>query len=236
MTLHQSQQIARIMDSLLLSERDALRFEWSWAEISLYNDAGEIGMGLMAQGGSVVKAAETASVIHVIAKRSVRREYRATDVHASLGMVASRGVGGQKPMWMGKNPPPPPPGPVVVDRRGRVVRTGFMAKGRKGGSVSSGSDSDSDSGGYESHVGERGLRMALRRDRARKMGRKVGRERERMRNKRRTGASESDSESNTGDESEDDVIQVKVELKRGDDVVQALLDLWTVQEKGKVVA
>lgn len=41
-----------------------------------------------------------------------------------------------------------------------------------------------------------------------------------------------DSDAETVDE---DVITIKLELKRGDDVVQSLLDLWTphIQVKGK---
>jgi hypothetical protein len=44
------------------------------------------------------------------------------------------------------------------------------------------------------------------------------------------------SSDSDADESEDeDVIQIKLELKRGDDVVQSLLDIWTpqIEVKGK---
>ena len=56
----------------------------------------------------------------------------------------------------------------------------------------------------------------------------------RWQERKRGDSDNSDSDDETVDE---DVITIKLELKRGDDVVQPLLELWTpqneVKEKGK---
>lgn len=70
----------------------------------------------------------------------------------------------------------------------------------------------------------------MRRDMARKMSRKSRKAKAKA---RKNVDSDSNSYSSSScSESEEDVIQVKLDLKRGDDVVKMLLDLWTPQRHG----
>ncbi|PVH86049.1 hypothetical protein DL98DRAFT_26694 [Cadophora sp. DSE1049] len=203
----QNKQLTRLMDELQAFERDSARFEWCWAEISLYNDAGEIM--LVSQASSA-----TATTIHLIAKRIPKPSCKPIELYNSL---------------MEPRPPiarPQPPSPVVITRAPSPRRK--KSKKCRSAYISDSSDSDRDSGS-SSCDRERGLRLALRKDRARKMNRKKNK-------KTRINwiIMDSDSDSDaSGSESEEDVIQVKLDLKKGDDVVKTLLDLWTPQGKGE---
>lgn len=198
----QNKQLTRLMDELQAFERDSARFEWCWAEISLYNDAGELR--LVSQASSA-----TATTIHLIAQRMPKPSCKPIELYNSL----------TEPLPPLARPQPSPP--VLVMRPSSQRRKKNKKRWSTNISDSSGSDSDSDSSSSDS---ERGMRLFLRRDRARKMSKKN--------KKARKNGKIVDSDSDvSGNESEEDVIQVKLNLKRGDDVVKALLDLWTPQGK-----
>lgn len=114
-------------------------------------------------------------------------------------------------------PPPPPQPPVSCPTI--ILQT---KNGKKYADSSDESDSDTtcwSSEGEDDCVGN--VRMKFRRSRARK-----------VRNARRMkDCSRSDSDSEDG--GEDDVIEVKVQLKKGDDLVKVLLDRWTPEVDGK---
>ena len=201
----QNKQLARLMDELQGFEGDSARFEWSWAEISLYSNAGEIM--LVSQASSA-----TATTIHLIAKRMPRPSCKPMDLYNSLVQL--------RPALPG----PQPSSPMLV----RIPASPRRKKSKKcrGKYNSDSSDSDSDSS-LSNSCSERGVRMALRRDMARKMSRK---KRKAKAKARKTADSDSDSYSgSSGSESEEDAVQVKLDLKRGDDVVEMLLHLWTPQ-------
>jgi len=222
MTEPQSGQVTRIMDDIKCSERDS-RFEWCWVEISMHNHAGEI-TDFVPKGPSNIVA--TATIMHLIAKRSLKPQYKALDVYNLLMKNAPPAPGlrpGGAPV-MGPGPSGPPPGGPVV-RLGPPNPPPIRSR-RRSRSVSS-TDSDSTSYSSDSSVGA--VRRRLRRYRARKT--RVSR--------RRCYGSDSDSDSDVDDDEE--AIKVRVELKRGDDIVKRLLELWTVEPevtgkgKGKMV-
>lgn len=187
MTEPQGSQITRLMDGLKSSERD-YRFEWTWAEISLYNGGGEIPLVAIAN----------ATRMHLIAKRSLKTSYNALDVYNERMRL-----------------PPPPPRPLVSCP---AIMNPVAAK-KKYAYSSDESDSNGTGSSSDSCVGD--VRKRLRRYRVRK-----------VRNARSAKyCSHSDSDSDDGEE--DDVRQVKIQLKRGDDVVKVLLDRWTSEVAGK---
>jgi hypothetical protein len=206
LTEQQSSQVTRLMDELKGNERD-LRFEWCWVELSLYNNGGEITD--FASNGGFPKVA-SATMMHLIAKRMPKAHCKPLDLYNSL-----------------MRPPQPPmpvvnQAPVIVDLGRSPDRSRSRSRTRWGrrdsySDLSSLSSLSSD----ESSVGY--VRRKLRKCKAKKMARV----------KRGVDRYSSDSDA---DESEDeDVIQIKLELKRGDDVVQSLLDIWTpqIEVKGK---
>lgn len=220
-TPDQSGQINRLMDEIRFAERDNIRFEWSWVEISLHSATGEItnfipkkeeeGQCHAANADSSPAAAAT--LIHLIAKRAARPHLSQLGIYNNL--------------MRGTDPRSGPARPVVPDppRAGGPARVPpiMLAKAgkRAGRYESSDSDSDSDSSGYSSDSSVGQVRRRLKRYRVKK-NRKAGR------GKR----SSNDSDSDSGSETEaDDVIKVRVEMKRGDDVVQKLLDLWSFQDE-----
>ncbi|KAK0128907.1 hypothetical protein ONS95_000853 [Cadophora gregata] len=119
----QNRQLTRLMDELQALERDSARFEWCWAEISLYNDAGEIL--LMSQANSA-----TATTIHLIAKRMPKLSCKPLDVYNSL----------MEPLPPLPRPQPPPP--VLVMRPPSPQRKKIKNHRSPYISDSSGSDSD----------------------------------------------------------------------------------------------
>ena len=206
----------KILEDLQMKERDH-RFEWCWVELSLHNSMGEVD--LVARG----HAPQTATMMHLIARRSLKREYKPYAVYSLLvrgprpgfnnGLPPRPGPPVEMPLPM-PGPPPPPPlpqpvaaAPVYIDRfrprpRGNGRNRG-MGMSDPDDSGSSGSDSDTT---YDSRVG-----------RVRRTGR----------NNRHMGRRYSDSEISDDSDDEEDVIKIPIVLKRGDDVVKKLLDLWT---------
>lgn len=204
----QSGQVSRLMDDLQCYERDS-RFEWTWAEISLYNDTGEITEFL--RRGVVKHDLEitgSANRMHLIANRSLKASYKALDVYNALMK------------------PPPPPRPPVSNPPAIIDLTPARPAAKKSKYVSSSGESDSDSSYYNSDSTVGNVRRRLRTYRAKKW-RKSGKGR------RFYNGSDSDSD----DSEDEDVIAVNVTLKRGDDIVKVLLDRWTpdglVVGKGK---
>lgn len=195
-----------MIDDLKFSERDA-RFEWCWVEITLYNAAGEITDFIPKGSGNV---AATATLMHLVAKRMPKPHIKPLDLYNSL----MRGPPAPAPRPTPLGPPGPPTFHPVQARTPPKKR--YV-------SDSSDSDSDTDSSwsGSDSSVGY--VRRKMRKIKAKKINRNG-------KGKRVYSDSDSDSES----ESEvEDVIKVKVEMKRGDDVVKKLLDLWTPSDEGK---
>lgn len=197
------------MEDLKISERDS-RFEWTWVELSLYNNTGDISNFLHA--GCVKRhdwdIAGSANQMHLIAKRSLKPSYKALDVYNALMK------------------PPPPPRPPVSNPPAIINIGPPRPVEKKSKYVSSSSESDSESSYYTSDSSVGMVRRRLRKYRAKK-ARKNGKGR-RFYN---------DSDSDSDDSEDEDVIAVKVSLKRGDDVVKVLLGRWTpdgeVVGKGK---
>ncbi len=206
LTEQQSSQVNRLMDELKANERD-LRFDWCWVEISLYDCYGEITD--FASTNTACAKISSATTMHLIAKRMPKAQFNPLDLYNSL-------------MW-----PPPPPipaanqAPVIIDLshsrdyprsrpRSRSERR-FHDWISDTSSVSSLS-SDDRSVGY--------VRRKLRKNKERKLARAD------------TGYS---SDSDAYESEDEDFIKIKLELKRGDDVVQSLLNIWTpqVEAKGK---
>jgi hypothetical protein len=212
MTEQQSGQVSRIMDEVKAAERD-YRFEWCWVEISLHNDNGEI-TDLVPRGPTDILS--TATIIHLIAKRMVKSQYKALDIYNGLTRPPPPPQGPPPP-----HGPPPPPGPGPRP----IVSPPPIALGAKSNRRAvSDTETDTDSTwSSDSSVGQ--VRRRLRRYKAKK-AKKSG---------RKKFHSESDSESEA---EEEDVIKVDVDLKRGDDLVAVLLALWTVapgKGKGKMI-
>ncbi|KAL2061793.1 hypothetical protein VTL71DRAFT_7171 [Oculimacula yallundae] len=231
MNEHQNKQLSRLMEELQAYERDASRFEWCWAEISLYDDVGEIVLQSQAVSAK-------ATTMHVIAKRALKTSLNPIQVYRSLTIEQPPPPQGMYPPGhpLGRPPGPPvPPGgpPIVVHRhpsppRRRRVQQKKYHRSRydsesSGSSSDSTSDSDSDS--------DDGLRTVLRKNMKRRVDRK---RRAEMRKRRGEDTDSFFSES----ESEEDPIDLKLDLKKGDDVVKVLLDLWTPQDdsEGKTPA
>lgn len=180
LTEPQSLQVSRVLDDLRLGERDG-RFEWCLVEISLYGAQGEIVFN-----DTKPNMAGTATLMHVIAKRELRRGIMALDVWNTNGTMRGPPMPIRPPV--GFQPPKPANGPVRVNY-----------------------ESDTESSRWnssDSSVGQ--VRRYLRKYQVRRV------RRERY---------EIDSESEDSDK--EDVIKIKVALKRGEDVVDILLDLWT---------
>jgi hypothetical protein len=230
LTEPQSGQLTRLMDEHKTAERDN-RFEWAWVEISLVDWAGQLinlsppkNQGLVIGGAMPgppppplppVARAGGAQVVHCIAKRSLKRECKPLEVYNSLMRKADTPVP-RLPL-----PPPVPFVPVKIP----------VGKGKKKGRYDSESESDSDCSYATTMTWSSGgsvgvVRRRLRRYRARKA---------RGSGKKYFSGSDSESESEREREREEDVITVKVEIKRGEDVVKRLLDLWTpeTQAEGK---
>lgn len=217
LTDQQAIHMTQILEDLQMKERDH-RFEWCWVELSLHNSMGEVYLATRGH------AAQTATMMHLIARRSLKREYKPSEVYNLLvrgpprpgfnnGLPPRPGPPVGKPLPMpGPPPPPPPPQPVAappifIDRfRPRPRGNGRARDTRMNDlddSGSSGSDSDTT---YDSRT------------------RRVRRTR---RNDRRTGRRYSDSEISDESDDEEDVIKIPIILKRGDDVIKKLLELWT---------
>ncbi|KAF7944559.1 uncharacterized protein EAE97_005192 [Botrytis byssoidea] len=216
LTDQQAIHMTQILEDLQIKERDH-RFEWCWVELTLHNSMGEVDLATRGH------AAQTATMMHLIARRSLKREYKPSEVYNLLvrgpprpgfnnGLLPRPGPPvGLPPPMPGPPPPPPPPQPVAppvfIDRfrprprgNGRARDISMSGPDDPG---SSGSDSDTT---YDSRI------------------RRVRRTR---RNDRRMGRRYSNSEISDDSDDEEDVIKIPIILKRGDDVVKKLLDLWT---------
>jgi len=213
MTQHQSEQVSRIMDEIKSSERDS-RFEWCWAEISLHNHNGEI-TDFVPKGPGPINIPATATIMHLIAKRSLRPQYKALDVYNGLMKL------GSSPSLGGR--PGGPPAIISPPTPSTIIKLSPEPKKPNRGIIHI-NDSDSDSTIWSSDSSVGNVRRRLRKYKAKK-AKTVSRKRY------------YDSDSDSDAEEEEDIIKVPVELKKGDDVVKKLLDLWTaeldVEDKGK---
>ncbi|KAG9230464.1 hypothetical protein BJ875DRAFT_487931 [Amylocarpus encephaloides] len=219
LTDEQADQITRLMDDLRASERD-FRFEWFLAELSLYDRIGEI-RDLFAETPNT--AAARATVIHLIAKRTLKPHYRPLETYNAL-------IRASPYQSYGRGPPPPsaphpiphglPPyrGPPYGPRPGGPTRviTPAVKKNRLGRySSSSDSSFSSDTSDYDSDSSVRIVRKNLRRVRIRKQ----------------LSRCRADSD----DDIEDDPIRINLSLKKGeeDGLVRTLLNMWTPMEEEK---
>jgi hypothetical protein len=204
LTKQQSSQVTRLMDELKGNHRDS-RFEWCWVELSLYNNGGEITD--FASNGGFPKVA-SATTMHLIAKRMPKAHCKPLDLYNSL-----------------MRPPQPPmqvvnQAPDIFDLARSLDHSTSPSRTRWGRRDSY-SDLSSLSSLSSGEISVGYVRRKLRKCKAKKMARV----------KRGVDRYSSDSDA---DESEDeDVIQIKLELKRGDNVVQSLLDIWTPQIEAK---
>jgi hypothetical protein len=201
LTDDQSAQVARVMDSISAMERD-MRFEWCWAVIALLNGSGEI---INATSNAFISV--NTHTIHLIAKRSLKSPCRPLDVYNSMIRIAPPlpGPGPSKIF-----PPPPLNAPVITLGPKRTV------------SLKSESDSGSDtSTGY--------VRRHMRKVKTR--GRRKGAVKW-VRDKyvRELSRADSDFDSDSDLETKDtDVVKIDLKLRRGDDIVKKLLEMWTPQ-------
>jgi hypothetical protein len=182
-----------------------MRFEWCWVELSLYDCFGEI----TDFASNAFSKISSATVMHLIAKRMPKAQFKPLDLYNSL-----------------MRPPPPPmpvtnQAPVIVNLSRSRDRSRSRSRSRSErryhdwiSETSSFSSLSSD----DSSVGY--VRRKLRKNKERKMARAE------------LGYS---SDSDAYESEDEDVIKIKLKLKRGDDVVQSLLNIWTpeVEAKGK---
>ena len=219
LTDSQSSHVTRLMDELKQKELD-LRFEWSWAEISLYTSAGEI-TDFTTRGPLEPTAAAT--LVHLIAKRCLKREFDPIEIYNML-----IGVKGRTPLPVTSIPAPAPPVPhraapdPTFPRPPNVIN---LSRGwTKSQYVSSSSDSDSDNYSSDSSI-DSSVGVARTRPK-----------RAKARKTKRAGRKKYDSsESEFEDSGYEDVIKIKADLKKSDDIVKTLLELWTpgAEEKEK---
>jgi len=223
---YQSGQVTRLMDELKYGEKDN-RFEWCLVALSLYNQAAEINLS---SAPTSAFGCTTATVMHVIAKRMPKPQHSPLELYNSLMKPTAPALpapGYRAAPFAGPPPgpgapPPLPSGPPIVVLAGDGG--GKSRSGKKTSSlysISSGYGSDSDSiASSDTSVGV--VRRSLRKSRAR-----MKRE---DRKRRRRHYYDSESE----DEDEDTfVITPVLKLNRNDDLVEALLDLWTPRNEGK---
>lgn len=197
LTEDQADQVTRLMDELMATERDS-RFEWCWVELSVYDNMGEVK--LFANGPGTVSS--RATQIHLIAKRSLKQYCKPLEAYNAL-------MRGRPHSIFSPRPPIGAPGYCQLPIRGpspvrEVIRIRSRSRSRRRYASSDSSSSyDSDRTYYSSD------------SRTRRQNRKSGRV---------TIYNPDDSDS---DDEEVDVIQIDLKLKRGDDVVQKLLERWT---------
>ena len=121
LTERQSEQVNILMREIRVVERDT-RFEWTWAEISLYNGQGEITDFHPRSAGNI---AGTAHLMHLVAKRTLKPTVRSPPITPSGPAVcftpgpppATLTVPPQfnapgAPFRPGPAGPPGPPGPA----------------------------------------------------------------------------------------------------------------------------
>lgn len=137
---HQNAQITRLMeDGIKCSERDS-RFEWTWVEMSLYKNGIEITDSILDGSGNV------GSVMHLVAKRSLKPSYKALDVYNALMK--------------------PPPRPPVSDP---IIIMPSLARNKKSKYADSSTDSGSEILCWSTDSSVGNVRRRLRRYRAKKV-------------------------------------------------------------------
>ncbi len=197
----QNAQMTRLMEDLRRGERDS-RFEWTWVEISFYRGGLEVTDEIL--GGPGVEA----NVMHLIARRTLKPNFKASEVYQAL----MRPPPGPPPGGPPRFPPPPQPPVIFMPTSSPPVKKRYDSNDSDSVTTSICPTCRSDS---DSSVGN--VRRRLRKGKVR-------------RNARRRICVDSD---NSDVEDEEDVIKVKVCLKRGDDVMNVLLELWTPAGEGK---
>jgi hypothetical protein len=154
-----------------------------------------------------------ATLLHLIAKRMPKPHCKPLELYNTLTNRFPQ--------------PPQPRPPMPIPRPNIITVTKPGVPGKKSRYVSDSSDSDSDSA-WSSDSSKVNVNRTLRKYRSNKL--------KKERAKKRYGSDSEDSDE------EDEAIKIKIELKRGDDVVKTLLEKWTPQNevegkgKGKMAA
>ena len=225
LTEPQSDQVTRIMDDIRRNESDP-RFEWCWVEISLYDDKGisiQLTRYTLHSLVGVPSDPSQAGRLYLVAQRTLKPQYRPHEVYRSLlrGEPVPRHVWGPRPAPGAALPSPPPlrTGPGQPPTHGGPLFPILPKKSKKYSSHHSESDTC-----YSSDSNNGGVRRRMKRIKARKPTSK-------------TNHYSSDSE--TTEDEMDDILNLKVDLKKGDSVVQKLMDLWTsagnMNDKGRLL-
>lgn len=237
LTERQSEQASILMKEIRCDETDP-RFQWGWVEISLHNSQGEI-TDFHPRRASTSNIAETANVMHLIAKRSLNAFQDAVEIRNRMRIGP--------PMGFNPGPPPatlslpfqPPPfphglpvprGPVINSvppppRPPVTVTVPLAGTGRGRGRPVNYCRSDVSSY-YESSDSSSSTRPDVRGQLRQAKKRQLAR---RSRAKRIIN----DSDSDVSDPEEEDNILIDLQLKKGDDVVTRLLEIWTPRASTK---
>ena len=216
LTERQSDHVNMLMKEIICFEPDR-RFEWHWAELTLHNVQGEITDFYPRGGGSI---AETANLIHVIARRAVKSCVSPETMQNLLSCDPPRGYLGAPlpppgPPGAFHPPPPCPPFPPPQRAPGPMFMKIVPPRARPASS----DDESSIASSTSILTRDLDFRGKLRRARRRRIARE-------LRAKRGRNDSDSDTSSDL-DEDEDDKIMIDLQLKKGDDIVAKLLELWT---------
>jgi len=176
-----------------------MRFEWCWVVLALLDTSGEF-----LNGNPKRLIQQNSHTLHLIAKRSLKACYRPLDVYNAMMRVPG------PPPGLVPRPSPPPSFTLDGNRRKLSVRHSYG---------DSGSDS---SDGYDRRTFRRNKAENRRRDRYTRARRTP--------NRQYRGNSDSDSGSDS--DSEFDVqesLKTAMKLKRGENMVERLLKMWTPQ-------
>jgi hypothetical protein len=218
LTERQREVLNFVMQEVRAAEQDC-RFEWVMAELSLHNEQGEI-CDFYPNGG--MNIAQTATTIRVVASRTLLAGINSESVRHLLRCVPPRGYTGPQKGHSSFPAPAPHPetspvprGPVMMQPRvpcpptvNDFIRTGKHI--RRTSSVSSFASSTITS--------DLSFKEQVKRARKRRSARE-----------RRAKRSKDDSYSDTSSDSDadDDSFFVNLPLKKGEDVVVKLTELWT---------
>ncbi|KAM3076880.1 origin recognition complex subunit 4 [Clarireedia jacksonii] len=205
LTEQQAKHVSNMMDDLKLCETDN-KFEWCWVLLGLHDDKGRECFFFCEPSES--------TKIHLVAMRCLKKEYRPGGTHYSpLNLPPPphlRPSPNSYPGCTGPPPPPlPPPPPMIIHSPNHLIDmpspVPSLARNtrrkRSAGTDITGSDTD-----YSSDTSYRSSRR-----------------RRHINQKRFYSDSDSDDE--------DDPLKIDLKLRRGDDIVKKLLELWTPQSE-----
>lgn len=232
LTDRQNSNVDRLLENIRKCETDQ-RFEWHLSELSLHNDHGEICNFHPRGAGNMI---QTATVIHAIVKRTVKQCIIPETVADLLTIPPPRGYSPNDPLPRPTQqafppcPPSPPgwpgpgpgaqPGPFILSVPPNRPPT-RIPPSRLPNRLPSRRDSDTDSSSdtFSDLTRDRSFESQLRRARRRR--------RIRDRRAKKASVKEGSESDSSSDDNEDDNIFINLSLKKGDDIVAKLLELWT---------